>query len=133
MASLFMGDDEELQGLISTQMILPYLFGDFHPSHIQEYAGCLLLTLEKPAKDGGVVRPIICGESWRLCFASLAANDVRDPVCVFITAGPSTKLFAWGPISRIFTSTFDFFYRLQVSRTAPPTAPRFFPPCMPTS
>jgi hypothetical protein len=24
-----------------------------------------------------------------------------------------------------------FFYRLQVSRTAPPTAPRFFPPCMP--
>jgi hypothetical protein len=113
MAHLFMGDDEELQGLIRTHMILPYLFGDFHPSHIQEYAGGLLLALEKPAKDRGVVRPIICGESWRRCFASLAANAVR------------------GPISRIFTSTYEFFYRLQVSRTAPPTAPRFFPPCMP--
>ena len=91
MAHLFMGDDEELQGLIRTHMILPYLFGDFHPSHIQEYAGGLLLALEKPAKDRGVVRPIICGESWRRCFASLAANAVR------------------GPISRFFTSTYEFF------------------------
>jgi hypothetical protein len=44
-----MGDDEELQELIRTHLILPYLFGDFHPSHIQEYAGGLLLALEKPA------------------------------------------------------------------------------------
>jgi hypothetical protein len=93
MAPLFMGDDEELQRLIRTQMILPYLFGDFHPSHVQEYAGGLLLALEKPAKDGGGVRPIICGESWRRCFASLAANAV------------------WGPISRIFTSTYDLFLK----------------------
>jgi hypothetical protein len=84
-----MEDDEELQGLIRAHMILPYLFGDFHPSHIQEYAGDLLLALEKPAKDGGGVRPIICGESWRRYFASLAANAVR------------------GPISRIFTSTYE--------------------------
>ena len=68
-----------------------YLFGDFHPSHIQEYAGGPLLALEKPAKDGGDVRPIICGESWRRCFASLAANAVR------------------GHISRIFTSTYENF------------------------
>jgi hypothetical protein len=34
MAPRFMGDDDELQGLIKTLMILPYLFGDFHPSHI---------------------------------------------------------------------------------------------------
>ncbi len=54
-----------------------YLFGDLHPSHIQEYAGGLLLALEKPAKDGGGIRPIICGESWRRCFASLAANAVN--------------------------------------------------------
>ncbi len=37
-APLFKGDDEELQELIRTHLILPYLFGDFHPSHIQEYA-----------------------------------------------------------------------------------------------
>ena len=77
MAPLFMGDDEELQALIQAHLILPYLFGDFHPSHIQEYAGGLLFALEKPAKDGGGIRPIICGESWRRCFASLAANVVR--------------------------------------------------------
>jgi hypothetical protein len=39
MAPLFMGDDEELQAPIRDHLILPYLFGDFHPSHIQEYAG----------------------------------------------------------------------------------------------
>ena len=90
------------QALIRDHMVLPYLLGDFHPSHIQEYAGGLLLAFEKPAKDGGGIRPIICGESWRRCFASLAANAVR------------------GPISRIFTSTYEFFYKLQVSRKAPP-------------
>jgi hypothetical protein len=89
MAPLFMGDDEELQALIRDHLILSDLFGDFHPSHIQEYAGGLLLALEKPAKDGGCIRPIISGESWRHCFASLAANAV------------------WGPISRIFTSTYE--------------------------
>jgi hypothetical protein len=80
-APLFMGDDEELQELIRTHLILPYLFGDFHPSHIQEYAGGLLLALEKLAnvnvfvsvrtikrhhhQDGspGGLLPIICGES----------------------------------------------------------------------
>ncbi len=68
MAPLFMGDDEELQALIRDHLILPYLFGDFHPFHIQEYAGGLLIALEKPANpDGspGGLRPIICGESWR--------------------------------------------------------------------
>jgi hypothetical protein len=51
-----------IQGLIKDHMILPYLFGDFHPSHIQEYAGCRLLALEKPAKDGEGILPIICCE-----------------------------------------------------------------------
>jgi hypothetical protein len=112
MAPLFMGDDEELQGLIRTDMILPYLFGDFHPSHIQEYAGGLLLALEKPAKDGWGVRPIICGESWRRCFASLAPTLSGVQSLVFLQLHMKKN------------------YTLQVSRTAPPTAPRFFPLCM---
>ena len=91
MAPLFMGDDDELQGLIKDHMILPDLFGDFHPSHIREYAGRLLIALEKPTKDGEGIRPIICGGSWRRCLASLAANAVR------------------GPISRIFASTYENF------------------------
>ena len=85
-APLFMGDDEELQALIRDHLILPCLFGDFHPSHLQEYSGGLLLALEKPAKDGGGIRPIICGESWRRCFASLAANAVRGPICRTFTS-----------------------------------------------
>ncbi len=93
-ALLFMGDDEELQELIRTHLILPYPFGDLHPSHIQEYAGGLLLTLEKPANEdcspGGLL-PIICGESWWRCLANLAATAVR------------------GPISKIFTSTYENF------------------------
>ena len=88
MAPLFMGDDEEFHSLIRVHLILPYLFGDFHPSHLQEYAGGLLLALQKP---GGGLRPILCGESWRRCFASLAAHAVRAPV------------------SNIFTSTYNNF------------------------
>ncbi len=86
MAPLFAGDEDELQGLIRDHMILPYLFGDFRPSHIQEYAGGLLLTLEQPAKDGGGIRPIICCESRRRCFANLAANAVRVPFSRFFTS-----------------------------------------------
>jgi hypothetical protein len=56
MAPLFVGDDEEFQGLIRDHLILSYLFGDFRPSHLQEYAAGLLLELEKPPKDGGAIR-----------------------------------------------------------------------------
>jgi hypothetical protein len=59
MAPLFMGDDEELQGLVRDHLILSYLFGDFQPSHIQEYAGGVLLELEKPSREGGGTRVLI--------------------------------------------------------------------------
>ena len=49
-------DDEEFEGLIRDHLILPYLFRDIQPPHIQEYAGGLLFTLEKPPKDGGGIR-----------------------------------------------------------------------------
>ena len=32
-AHLFMGDDHEFHALLRDELILPYLFGDFHPSH----------------------------------------------------------------------------------------------------
>jgi hypothetical protein len=91
LAPLFVGDDTEFHTQIRDELILPYLFGDFHPSHLEEYAGGLLLALQKPASDGGGLRPITCGECWRRSFASLAANSAR------------------GPISHIFTSTYDNF------------------------
>jgi len=58
--------------------------------------------------------PSSAAKAGRRCFASLAANAVR------------------GPISGMFTCTYEKIYRPQVSKTAPPTAaPRFFLPCMP--
>jgi hypothetical protein len=68
---LFFNDNTELHTLIREHLILPYLTGSFHPSFIEEYAGGLLMALQKP--DGGI-HPILCGEVWRRCFSSLAVN-----------------------------------------------------------
>ncbi len=69
----------ELHTLIRKRLILPYLTGSFHPSFIEEYAGGLLMALQKP--DGGI-RPILFGEVWRRFFASLAVNatPIRNEV-----------------------------------------------------
>ncbi len=69
---LFFNDNTELHNLIRRILILPYLTGSFHSSFIEEYTGGLLMVLQKP--DGGI-RPILCGEIWILCFASLTVND----------------------------------------------------------
>ena len=56
-APLFFNDNMELHNLIRKRLILPYLTGSFHPSLIEEYAGGLLMALQK--QDGGI-RPILC-------------------------------------------------------------------------
>jgi len=108
MAPLFMGDDEELQALIRDHLIIPHLFRDFQPSHIQEYAGGLLFALEKPAKDGGVSGPSSAAKAG----VAVAPASLPTPsgVLSLIFLHPHTKTF----------------YKLQVSRMALPTAPRFF-------
>ncbi len=70
-APLFFNDNTELHNLIRKSLILPYLTGSFHPSFIEEYGGGLLMVLQK--QDGGI-HPILCGEIWRRCFASLTVN-----------------------------------------------------------
>ena len=89
-APLFFNDNMELHNLIRKRLILPYLTGSFHPSLIEEYADGLLMALQK--QDGGI-RPILCGEIWRRCFASLAVNSapVRNEA------------------AKLFTSTYDNF------------------------
>jgi hypothetical protein len=89
-APLFVNDNTDLHSLIRKRLILPYLTGSFHPSFIEEYAGALLMALEK--QDGGI-RPILCGEIWRRCFASLAVN--ATPIC--------------NEAAKLFTSTYDHF------------------------
>jgi hypothetical protein len=111
MAPLFAGDEDEIQGLIRDHMILPYLFGDFRPSHIQEYAGGLLLTLEQPAKDGGGIR----------------SSVAKTGVAASRTSPPTLSGF----LSLVFLHLDKCsFCRLQVPRVSPPTPPRFFLTCM---
>ena len=47
-APLFFNDNTELHNLIRRRLILPYLTGSFHSSFIEEYAGGLLMALQKP-------------------------------------------------------------------------------------
>jgi hypothetical protein len=87
----FNNDNTDLHNLIRKRLILPYLTGlSFHPCFIEEYAGGLLMVLQK--QDGGI-RPILCGEIWRRCFGSLAVNatPVRNEA------------------AKVFTSTYDTF------------------------
>ncbi len=82
-APLFFNDNTDLHDLMCTCLILPYLTSSFHPSFIEEYTGGLLVDLQK--QDGGI-HPILCGEIWPRCFASLA---------VYVTSvrNESVKLF----------------------------------------
>jgi hypothetical protein len=84
-APLFFNDNTELHNLIRRRLILPYLTGSFHSSFIEEHAGGLLMALQKP--DGGI-RPILCGEVWRRCFASLAidATPIRNEAAKLFTS-----------------------------------------------
>ena len=58
------------------------------------------MALQKP--DGGI-RPILCGEVWRRCFASLAVNatPIRNEA------------------AKLFTSSYDNFIQLQVFGMVP--------------
>ena len=96
-APLFFSDNHDLHNLIRKRLILTYLTGSFHSSMIEEYAGGLPMALQKP--DGGI-RPILCGEIWRRCFASLAVN-----------AMPVRKEAA-----KLFTSTYDNFIQTACIR-----------------
>jgi hypothetical protein len=70
---VFLNDNTELRNLIRKSLILPYLTGSFHPSFIEKHAGGLLIPLQK---QDGDIRPILCGEVWRRCFASLSFNVI---------------------------------------------------------
>jgi hypothetical protein len=93
-------------------MILPYLFGEFHPSQIQEYAADFYLRSRNLPRTVGVSAPSSAAK------AGVAASPASPPTLS-------------GVISRVFLHLHsENIYRLQVSRMAPLTAPRFFLPCM---
>jgi len=50
--------DEMFHDLIRTQLILPYVKGDFYEGHLSEAAGGKFFALEKPNDS---IRPVITG------------------------------------------------------------------------
>jgi len=54
--------DEMFQDLIRTQLILPYVKGDFNEGHLSEAAGGKFFALEKPNDS---VRLVIMISTWR--------------------------------------------------------------------
>jgi hypothetical protein len=53
---LFFNDNTELHNIVRKRLILPFITDSFRPSFIEEYAGGLLIALQK--QDGGI-RPIL--------------------------------------------------------------------------
>ncbi len=106
-APLFFNDSTELHNLIRKRLILPYLTGSFHPSFIEEYAGGLLMTLQKhdstvlcykPMSWLGQIRPslllvlVLIYRPWRSYRSRLAV------------AG-SFRLIRWGTTSALVPTT----------------------------
>jgi len=67
--------------LIRTQLILPYIKGDFYKGHLSEAAGGKFFALEKPNDR---VRLVIIGSTWRRAPASLSVAEVNSDVANFL-------------------------------------------------
>ena len=80
---MFHDGDEILHELIRTQLILPYVIGDFYEGHLAEVAGGKFFALEKPNKG---LRPIVIGSTWRRAAASLCVAEVNSDVAKFLTS-----------------------------------------------
>ena len=74
-AFMFKNDDTELHELIRTELILPYIYGDFHPDHLEEKAGGLLFAFYKA--NGVDTRPLCCGSAFRRCAAALLVAHLK--------------------------------------------------------
>jgi len=74
---MFDDGDEMFHDLIRTQLILPYVKGDFYEGYLSEAAGGKFFALEKPNDS---VRPVIIGSTWRRAPASLSIAEVNSDV-----------------------------------------------------
>ena len=80
-AWMFNDGDETFHDLIRTQLILPYVKGDFYEGHLEEVAGGKFIALEKLNNS---VRPIVIGSTWRRAPASLSVAEVNSDVANFL-------------------------------------------------
>ena len=79
---MLMNDDKELHELIRTEIILPFVFGDFHPQDLKEHFGGMLFAFLKG--DGEGIRPVNCSTGPRRCASSLASTHLKKPAHHFL-------------------------------------------------
>ena len=91
---MFQNDNTELHELIIKLLILPFLLNEFLPQYAQEVIGGHLMAF---MKEGGGLRPLLCGTAWRRCFASITARALApDATRFFTTSCPNFIQFAGG-------------------------------------
>ena len=90
---MFMNKDTELHELIRSELILPYVFGDFHPADLSELSGGLSFAFFKA--NGVDIRPLLNPAVWRRIAAALEADFLKKPAHkYFTTTIPNFKQFA---------------------------------------
>ena len=80
---MFMNDDTELHDIIRSELILPVIFGDFHPQDLNELSGGWLFAFLK--LDGVGIRPLNCSSAFRRCASSLICTHLKKPAHRFFT------------------------------------------------
>jgi len=80
-ARMFNNGNKLFHDLIRTQLILPYVKGDFYEGHLSEAAGDKFFALENPNDS---VRPVIICSTWRKAPASLSIAQVNSDIANFL-------------------------------------------------
>jgi len=83
LAWMFMNNDTEFQELIRKEFLLPYLTNEFLEIYAKDNAGGLLFAF---LKANGRLRPLVCGDAWRRCIASLIAQFLKLDAAHFFTS-----------------------------------------------
>ena len=83
LAWMFMNNDTEFQELIRKEFLLPYLTNEFLEIYAKDNAGGLLFAF---LKANGRLRPLVCGDAWRRCIASLIAQFLKLGAAHFFTS-----------------------------------------------
>ena len=88
-----MNKDTDLHELIRTELVLPYVLGDFHPADLSKLSGGLLFAFLKA--NGVDIWPLLNPAVWRRAAASLEAAFLKKPAHkYFTTTIPNFKQFA---------------------------------------
>jgi len=80
-AWMFNDGDEMFHEIFCTQLILPYVKGNFFEGYLSKAAGGEFFALEKPNES---VRPVFIGSTWWRAPASLFVAEVNSDVANFL-------------------------------------------------